>query len=830
VNVVSVDVFAVTETDQSSSFAAGSNGYQANVPSTSLNLLANPGTTFSASQAPFTDFSASLNYATLIDGSFGTVPNPGGGGSGEVPIGSNTSLIYNFNQVSGFNLSEIDIFSGWGDGGRFIPTVTVSYTTTANPSVWIPLQTVNYTTASGNSTFVSLTNLGIGAGVNSIQFNFGNQQNGYVGYTELAVQGTQAALTGDVWVGGPGSDWGAGGNWQGGTAPAPGDMINFGATGSIGTVDLGSSGRTVAGLTFQSNVSTTVGSTANNVLTFDNGAAAVVVGAAGTHTISAPITLNSDAIFNLTAGTHLTVAGQISDGTAGKNLTAVGTGTLLLIGLNHYSGITTIQNGVLNVATLSDYGQDSSIGNRPIGGDGGGNVGILFRGGTLQYTGSTPQSTNRAIRINANGGDGFSGGATIDASGSVPSATLSFTATSSPDFFEQGGTRTLTLTGSNTGNNVFAMQIQEVAGSTNVVKSGAGTWDLTSTTSTYGGVTIFAGGILNVASLADYGQSSSLGSRGSDGGAGNVSMLFQGGTLQYTGSTPQSTNRAIRINADGGDGFTGGATIDASGSVPSATLSFTATSSPDFFEEAGTRTLTLTGSNTGNNTFGLAIVETGGATTVTKTGVGTWVLSGNSTYTGATNVTQGTLVVTGSLNGTTSIPVAVGATLAGTGTVTTGGSGINVSGTLTPGLPGVGGTLTLAGGGLSFNPGSVLSLTLGPANITSGVGTDTGTIAFSTPGDYLTGNGLATLSLSGAINYADTYLVFQNVTTFGFEFSQITGYDTANFQAQITQVGANYDLSFLPVPEPSSVVLLAAGLAGLSFRPWRRRCAFCERG
>jgi autotransporter-associated beta strand protein len=126
------------------------------------------------------------------------------------------------------------------------------------------------------------------------------------------------------------------------------------------------------------------------------------------------------------------------------------------------------------------------------------------------------------------------------------------------------------------------------AGGATLVKQGAGTAFLTSTSS-YSGITILEGGILNVSNFSDYGVNGGLGNRSADGG-GNVGILFRGGTLQYTGSTAQSTNRAIRLSTTGGGG-----TIDASGSIPSATLSFTATSSPDFFEAPGNRTLTLTG-------------------------------------------------------------------------------------------------------------------------------------------------------------------------------------------------------------------------------------------
>ena len=55
--------------------------------------------------------------------------------------------------------------------------------------------------------------------------------------------------------------------------------------------------------------------------------------------------------------------------------------------------------------------------------------------------------------------------------------------------------------------------------------------------------------------------------------------------------------------------------------------------------------------NTGNNTFALPIIDQAASpTTFVKSGVGTWVLSGASTYSGVTNVNRGELVVTGSLS------------------------------------------------------------------------------------------------------------------------------------------------------------------------------------
>lgn len=378
--------------------------------------------------------------------------------------------------------------------------------------------------------------------------------------------------------------------------------------------------------------------------------------------------ITTPATLMLSQVTTNTFSGAIADSGTNNALTVfkTGAGPLTLSGTNSsYSGITILAGGTVTVASLGNYGSNSSLGNRPPNIDAGENMGLLFRGGTLQYTGSTPQSTDRAIRLSTTGGGG-----TIDASGSVPTATVTFTRTlASPNFWEWPGTRTFTLTGSNTGDNTFATPVSDQSDTTaHLAKSGSGKWLLASTNSTYIGVTTLAGGILNVANLSNYGIAGSLGKRAASsenaGGNGEIGILFRGGTLQYTGSTPQSTDRAVRLSTTGGGG-----TIDASGSVPSATISFMAASSPNFWENPGSRTLTLTGSNTGSNMFVMAIVDTSNTTTaLKKDGAGTWVITGVGTFIGNTTVQAGRLEVGG--NGRL-----------GTGNVTVTGGSLRLAGT-----------------------------------------------------------------------------------------------------------------------------------------------------
>lgn len=185
-----------------------------------------------------------------------------------------------------------------------------------------------------------------------------------------------------------------------------------------------------------------------------------------------------------------------------------------------------------------------------------------------------------------------------------------------------------------------------INGGTNTIHSTAGTLNLANNANNFTGELIIAGnGIVNVSSLSDYGVPSAIGTRTlaqENTTPTGVGLHFQGGTLQYTGSTPQSTNRHIRM-------YIGNNTIDASGSNPSATLSFTQSgTNMNLFDTGGTRTLVLTGTNTGNNLFALQLTnQSTSATSVTKTGTGTWNLSGINSYTGTTTVRQGTLNLTG---------------------------------------------------------------------------------------------------------------------------------------------------------------------------------------
>ncbi len=152
---------------------------------------------------------------------------------------------------------------------------------------------------------------------------------------------------------------------------------------------------------------------------------------------------------------------------------------------------------------------------------------------------------------------------------------------------------------------------------------------------TYNGPTLIgAGATLSVGLLTNGDINSGIGS--SSNAATN--LILDGGTLLYRGGAA-TTDRNFTITV-GESNFAGGY-INASG-ANNAALTFTNTA-PIVLSGPGAHSLVLGGTSTGDNILSQAITDSAtGATTLSKTDAGTWVLKNTANaYTGSTAIGAG---------------------------------------------------------------------------------------------------------------------------------------------------------------------------------------------
>lgn len=234
-------------------------------------------------------------------------------------------------------------------------------------------------------------------------------------------------------------------------------------------------------------------------------------------------------------------------------------------------------------------------------------------------------------------------------------------------------------------------------------------------------------------------------------GAGNGTVMFSGGTLRLSGN-----QTSLFDGFDPGDvtlvGI--GATID----------------TQDF--------------NVGTS-YGLS-----GNGSLTKRGNGSLTLAGNNTYTGSTIVSEGSLFVNGSL-ASSQVTVENGASLGGSGSVgqivlATGGK-LNSDG-------------VLSAESLVWTAGSLLYSELGPSS-----------------GDVLSLTGAFTKSGTGPFEFTfldGGWVIGQTYTLVEFSSTTFSVEDFAFTNSLDGYFGLSSNaLTFTVVPEPSTAILLAAGLS-----------------
>jgi len=330
------------------------------------------------------------------------------------------------------------------------------------------------------------------------------------------------------------------------------------------------------------------------------------------------------------AANALTINAAIGSGTA--SLTKSGPGLLVIGGSNAFTG-----NTIINEGTVRLSGSTATLGAITAAA----NTTTLRQGATLDINAAGPSQT---VTIGALAGTGT---ITNSGGGAGTAGTLSI---------GQGTTTTADGT--------FTGILQNGSGVLNVTKNGTGNQSLLGL-STYTGVTRINSGTVTVDVLANGSVASGIGQSGS--AAGN--LVFNGtSTLAYAGNNRLTTADlavAVAQTARTDRLFTiegTGTTTIASNVGLSNALVWT---NPGAIAHSGSaaRTITLSGSSTGDNAFAPQITDSGAGaniTSVRKEGAGIWLLTGtNNTYTGATTIAEGSLGFLGGLPANSPLQVGV---------------------------------------------------------------------------------------------------------------------------------------------------------------------------
>ena len=337
---------------------------------------------------------------------------------------------------------------------------------------------------------------------------------------------------------------------------------------------------------------------------------------------------------------------NFSGGSAGTKVTTEGNATMVFQASNTYTGVTTINSGLLRILRWADAGSASglgmgSTGTTPNAAD------IVINGGILNFGNAgtgVNASTNRLFTIGP-------AGATLDVSGNsgTTGTLLIGSAGGNIAFSDSNAPASLTLAhnapaASSLGTGTLGAVLGDPgtgANVTSLTKTNAGTWILTAA-NTHSGVTRITGGTLQLGNnLALQNSIFDPSGGGTLAFSSGINTPTLGGLTSATNLTMASNVTALTLNPGTGVSAT------YSGALDSATPGMT----------------------------------------LTKTGAGTQVLSGTNTYTGTTTVTNGTLLINGSTSTSSLVNVGVNGTLGGTGTV---GGNTTISGTHSPGnSPGI---------------------------------------------------------------------------------------------------------------------------------------------
>jgi outer membrane autotransporter barrel domain len=409
------------------------------------------------------------------------------------------------------------------------------------------------------------------------------------------------------------------------------------------------------------------------------------------------VNLSGHVAVDVAAGTSDSIGGSIDDGHQAGALTKTGAGTLVLSGVNGYTGETTISAGVLQLgnggttgslagnivddATLALNRSDDLTLTNDISGAGA----LIQRGsGTVTLAGNNSYAGGTVVQ---------SGGLGVTSAASLGSGNVSLA---------DGARLALIGNGIDLGNQVVIAGNAAVAVDTGtssslggaiddgsqagaLTKTGGGTLVLHGASGYSGGTTISAGvlqlgnggtsgsvvgNIIDNATLAlDHSDDLTFGN--DIGGSGAV-VQRGSGTVTLTGNNSYAGGTVVQ---SGGLGVTSSASLG-TGSVTiadGARLVFDGSGIGLGNQVLMTGNASVDVAAGASDTLNGAIGDGAQAGTLTKTGAGTLILNGSNDYTGGTNIALGTLEVGDSDHPNASIagPVSVGAdgTLRGHGRI-----------------------------------------------------------------------------------------------------------------------------------------------------------------
>ena len=246
------------------------------------------------------------------------------------------------------NFNSLNVSASPAGGTVTGVTLTLSNSALAN----------NNGTQSGTATFSSTT-----AGTYTLTPTVASALNGTLG--SPATLGGVTSTTVKVFSGRgrwntPGAGaWATGGNWtdldDAGVHAAPGSFAGFAASdtavfdaaGGSSVVSLNGGSPSLTALTFNGGSYTLARGTGGTILLNNGASPATITDSAGSHSITAPVQLGSDAISTVAnAADTLTLSGGLTG--AGKTLTKTGAGKLVLAGAQNYA-VLNLNGGLTNI-------------------------------------------------------------------------------------------------------------------------------------------------------------------------------------------------------------------------------------------------------------------------------------------------------------------------------------------------------------------------------------------------------------------------------------------------------------------------------------------------